>query len=83
MSQLSFKKMKNKSVTCNILKTLIVGTTNIYNQINVCFFFKELLYIYNQNSLDKMNVEVCKFCHQVLRANEMGSHLSIHNSVYN
>jgi len=40
---------------------------------------QELLFIYNRNSRDEMNVEVCKYCRQVLRASDVEYHMSNHN----
>ncbi|CAH1707544.1 unnamed protein product [Aphis gossypii] len=41
---------------------------------------RELLYIYNRNSRHEMNVEVCKYCRQVLRTSDLESHMSVHDT---
>ncbi|XP_050423230.1 E3 ubiquitin-protein ligase ZNF598 [Adelges cooleyi] len=40
---------------------------------------QELLFVYNRNSGEELNVAQCKICRQVLRTNDSDQHLSLHN----
>ncbi|XP_050542094.1 E3 ubiquitin-protein ligase ZNF598 [Daktulosphaira vitifoliae] len=40
---------------------------------------QELLFIYNRNGGEKLNVELCKVCRQVLKPSDLDHHLSLHN----